>query len=379
MSIRDLARELERQPAGATLSWGVIAAVSAGPPKTVSVNVSGSTTATTGIRYLASYTPTVGDVVVMVANGPDLLVIGSINPAVTGGGTGTVTINAAKIALLGTQTLTTGSTPNVSFDTVKYDTPGGMVNLGADPTKITITVAGKYDLKAGASFAANSTGQRIVNITVNGTSVARDNRTAVSGDTTAMSCSAEKDLVVGDVVQVVVFQDSGSSIAVGGHIWTFLSATLDGGAKGDTGATGATGPAGADGASGLQTRTTIVKTSSSLASGASQQTTLALPAAFRLYSIQTDHPARVRVYQTSAQQTADLSRARGTDPDNNAGVTLDYVTTSTLGTSAPADLSPLVDGVDLSTTPSGAVPITFTNLDTVTRTITATLTYIRTE
>jgi hypothetical protein len=44
----------------------------------ISVQISGATTAITGIRYLASYTPTVADVVVCLFYDNDLIVLGKL-------------------------------------------------------------------------------------------------------------------------------------------------------------------------------------------------------------------------------------------------------------------------------------------------------------
>lgn len=44
----------------------------------ISVQISGATTAITGIRYLSSYTPTVADVVVCLMNDNDLIVLGKL-------------------------------------------------------------------------------------------------------------------------------------------------------------------------------------------------------------------------------------------------------------------------------------------------------------
>jgi hypothetical protein len=44
----------------------------------ISVQISGATTAVTGIRYLSSYTPTVADVVVCLINDNDLIVLGKL-------------------------------------------------------------------------------------------------------------------------------------------------------------------------------------------------------------------------------------------------------------------------------------------------------------
>ena len=59
------------------IHFGVVTAISASPAS-LSIKVSGSTTAITGIRYLASYTPTVNDVVVCVLNERDLIVLGKL-------------------------------------------------------------------------------------------------------------------------------------------------------------------------------------------------------------------------------------------------------------------------------------------------------------
>ena len=62
--------------------WGKVTATAAGPPATISVTVNGATTATTGIRYLAGYTPAVNDVVcgwvVYGSRGPDYVALGKL-------------------------------------------------------------------------------------------------------------------------------------------------------------------------------------------------------------------------------------------------------------------------------------------------------------
>ena len=59
------------------LRYGVVSAVTTGPNR-VSVKISGSTTAITGVRYLASYSPTTSDVVVCLLNDSDLIVLGKL-------------------------------------------------------------------------------------------------------------------------------------------------------------------------------------------------------------------------------------------------------------------------------------------------------------
>lgn len=59
------------------IHYGVVSAVTTGPSR-VSVKVSGATTAITGVRYLASYTPTVNDVVVCLFYDNDFIVLGKL-------------------------------------------------------------------------------------------------------------------------------------------------------------------------------------------------------------------------------------------------------------------------------------------------------------
>lgn len=124
-------------------------------------------------------------------------------------------------------------------------------------------------------------------------------------------------------------------------------------------------------------RATATATTSSLAAGASDSsTTITLAKGYVLYSIQTSRPARVRLYETAAAQTADASRAVGVDPVSTAGVVLDYVTPA--GGTAYS-LSPQVMGTNLESTPSTSISMTVTNNDTTTGTVTVTLVWVRTE
>jgi hypothetical protein len=127
---------------------------------------------------------------------------------------------------------------------------------------------------------------------------------------------------------------------------------------------------------GFAARATAAQATSSLAAGATDSTTtITLAKAYRLYSIQTSRPARVRLYETAAQLTADLARAVGTDPAGDAGVVLEFVSTDT----AVHTLSPLVDGANLEAVPSTAISMAVTNNDTVTGTVTVTLVWIKAE
>lgn len=125
-----------------------------------------------------------------------------------------------------------------------------------------------------------------------------------------------------------------------------------------------------------RSRTTASATTSSLAATAEDSTTtIALAVGYRLYSIQTSRPARVRLYATAAAKTADAGRVLGVDPAADAGVVLDYVTPNT----SVHSLSPFVDGANLEASPSSTISMSVTNKDSSTGTVAVTLSYLRTE
>lgn len=122
-------------------------------------------------------------------------------------------------------------------------------------------------------------------------------------------------------------------------------------------------------------RLTATAVTSSIANGASDSATnITLATSYRLLSIQTSQPARVRLYLTAAARTADISRAVGTDPIWSTGVVLEFVTADT----ASHPLDPLVSGASMETTPSTSIPMTVTNNGS-TAAVTVTLVYERME
>jgi len=120
-------------------------------------------------------------------------------------------------------------------------------------------------------------------------------------------------------------------------------------------------------------RNTVTVTTTSLADNATFTGTISLAKTYTLLKITTNIPARVRIYDTVANRSADLSRPVGTPHAENSGLILEYVTT--LGILS-ATLSPLVDGTSLETTPTSNIPISITNLSGSTDTVTVTFTYI---
>jgi hypothetical protein len=125
----------------------------------------------------------------------------------------------------------------------------------------------------------------------------------------------------------------------------------------------------------LRTRTTATYTSPSLAAGAYQTGAVALAPGYRLLTMTTSRPARVRLYTTAAKRDADVARSTASQPPENSGLVLDYVTTTTV----LIDLTPVVDGFDGKAVPDGSIPLTVTNMDTAAGTVQIDLKWVRTE
>lgn len=61
---------------GVRVRFGTVVSVDAGA--TLTVTISGASTAVSGVRYLDSVTPTAGDPVVFLTDGVDLFVLGTL-------------------------------------------------------------------------------------------------------------------------------------------------------------------------------------------------------------------------------------------------------------------------------------------------------------
>lgn len=127
---------------------------------------------------------------------------------------------------------------------------------------------------------------------------------------------------------------------------------------------------------GASGRETVAVTTASLGAGIEATGTIALATGYRLVKVQTNVPARVRLYGSVAQATADKSRALGTDPYGDHGLMLEYVTTSD---ALSATLSPTVDGYSTEAAPTKNIPYALQNMSGVSSALTLTLTWQRTE
>jgi hypothetical protein len=126
------------------------------------------------------------------------------------------------------------------------------------------------------------------------------------------------------------------------------------------------------GGGGSQSRQTATITTASLAPNTSAVGTITLGKGYRLLTIETTAPCRVRIYTNAADRDADLNRQFGVDRPQGVGLMLEFVSTANLLT---ADLSPTVDGF----TAAGAAYYSVTNRGLSATAVTVEFNYLPTE
>jgi hypothetical protein len=131
--------------------------------------------------------------------------------ATPSGGGGGYTQNAQS-KLGSAQSIPDTTQTVASFDTENYDTDS-MVDIGGNPTRITIQTDGKYFIEFVGYFASNSTGYRYAAIYEGGSIlIGLDSKQAVNGTITGVNPHATLSLVAGNYLEIKVAQTSGGSL-----------------------------------------------------------------------------------------------------------------------------------------------------------------------
>lgn len=116
--------------------------------------------------------------------------------------------NSADIAL------TTGAATALTFNSERYDV-GLLHSTSVNTGRITILVAGVYDIGGCIRFESNATGVRDLYVRLNGTTtLVADRRNAVNGEETIISVNGAYALAAGDYVELIARQTSGGNLNV---------------------------------------------------------------------------------------------------------------------------------------------------------------------
>ena len=126
-------------------------------------------------------------------------------------GIGCRVYNNANISIPNNPTTAQGT---LTFDAERDDSTG-MHSTSVNTSRITIAVAGAYDVGCCVRFASNATGYRQVFLFKNGTNVIlQDTRNAVNGAVTIITIHTRYIFTAGDYIEAVVFQNSGGALNV---------------------------------------------------------------------------------------------------------------------------------------------------------------------
>jgi hypothetical protein len=109
-------------------------------------------------------------------------------------------------------TLTTAVAAALAMDAELFDT-STMHSTSVNPSRITTPSTGYYKAIARVGFASNATGYRMVEIRLNGTSIAQTRVPAISGAATVVECTCEHPLAAGQYLEVWATQTSGGNLA----------------------------------------------------------------------------------------------------------------------------------------------------------------------
>lgn len=123
-------------------------------------------------------------------------------------------------------------------------------------------------------------------------------------------------------------------------------------------------------------RTTREATAAGVAATGSADLNIQLGKSYTLYQIQTNVPARVRLYANAAYRAADAARDAVTEPTGDHGLLMEI--TTEVGQLSFA-LAPAVVGYNLEDPVTAAAPLRVTNLDAAASDVTVTLVGVTTE
>ena len=141
------------------------------------------------------------------------------NPTIANGAVGTAkfgTIPGARVRNSSGETIPSSSSTTLTYNTEDFDT-ANLHSTTTTTSRLIAPVAGKYMIMASAEWTTNTSGRRILILELNGTtqimrdSVSPNNDSGIGPE---QEVETVYQLAAGDYVEVVAYQDSGSSLAV---------------------------------------------------------------------------------------------------------------------------------------------------------------------
>jgi hypothetical protein len=130
------------------------------------------------------------------------------------GGFGVAMMAAARVTTVAAISLSNNTPTALSFDTERFNS--GEWSSSVNPSRITAIVDGIYSISGSASFSPNATGQRKLDIRLNGSSAVASQQitNASAAVATNLTVTTVMSLLAGDYVEVVASQTSGGNLDV---------------------------------------------------------------------------------------------------------------------------------------------------------------------
>lgn len=202
MDLFKIAAHLSAPDQSLRLRFGKVVSVQSG--RTLTVTVAGSTDTVAGIKYLESVAPKPGAVVLLLTDGVDVFALGHMSADQM-----TLTPRARRT---NDQVIPNNVWTDVTWEAVDND-PWSCWS-GANPTRLTAPIAGRYQAALNVTFASNATGYRGAQILDNSGNVyGQEQIPAVNGAATSLSVvSSPFNLAAGEWLLASVFQNSGANL-----------------------------------------------------------------------------------------------------------------------------------------------------------------------
>lgn len=187
--------------------------------RTIDVQIAGSTTTITGVRYFAHFAPKLNTQVWLDTDGRDWIAIGAI--AGLGG-----QVPTCKVYRTADYNIATGSTyTTIPWSAAEYD-PYGMFTSG---TNIVVPLTGRYLVTAQVEFNGNATGYRGGALRTGGSVATNFSFAQMDAGTTnlfSFQLASVRTMVAGDYFQLLVRQGSGVTIALAASTIAETSMTI---------------------------------------------------------------------------------------------------------------------------------------------------------
>jgi hypothetical protein len=193
---------------------GVIVSIQDGPPKTCTINLSGDSTDIPNIYFLESYSPIVGDTVIIGKQDGSLLILGTLADRPP-------TQPTLLLKRSANQAIVNSTDTAVSWDT-EIRTVGGPASWwdSANATRIVCPWVGLYRVRADVTWQANANLRRALHLNLgdtiaNANYIASDGWTAVAADDGSRYQGIDRVIdctTAGQIYKIIVWQNSGTSL-----------------------------------------------------------------------------------------------------------------------------------------------------------------------